>query len=1016
MALTREEFTGNDVLGANNAAISDRLNYNFLALQNEDIKVKLNGVLITPDKYTFHTDPTNAITFNSINTATTLQLTTGAPKDGVSILIYRDTDISSAKNNFSVGSSIRADDLNDNQKQAIFAVKEVKDLVDDDLVRSTDTWSSNDTEIASTAAINNRIAGLEWDKTTLDSRIDTRADARIAADATIPTISQVEGLTYNTTTLNSRIDTRADQRIASSAIAITTVQTAANESAQLALTTQEGDVVVRTDQNRSYVRNSGTAGTMADFTELLAPTGAVTSVNSNTGAITADQIAAAVEAASDSNTFTDADHTKLNNIEASATADQTDAEIKTAYENNSDTNAFTDADHTKLDGIESGATADQTDSEIKTAYENNSDTNAFTDAEKTKLSGIETGATADQSDTEIKTAYENNNDTNAFTDALLSKLNGIESGATADQTDEEIQDVVGAMLTGNTETGITVTYEDTDGTIDFVVASQTDENFTTADHNKLDGIESGATADQTAAEIRTLVDSASDSNVFTDADHTKLDGIATGAEVNVQADFNETDNTSDAFIKNKPTIPTNNNQLTNGAGFTTNTGTVTGVSGTAPITSSGGTTPAIGISAATTSTAGSMSAADKTKLDAIESGATADQTDAEVRAAVEAASDSNVFTDADHTKLNGIEASATADQTGAEIKSLYEGESDTNAFTDSGKTKLSGIETNATADQTASEIRTLVESASDSNVFTDADHTKLNGIETSADVTDAANVKAAMESFTSSVIIPDNIGIRFGADSNLRIYHDANDDWSYIVETDDEAEGLRIRGQNLILEDNAGDNYVLCRHDAEVALYYDNASKLQTTTYGVEIRGDGNSQDGAIQFNCSQNSHGVKIQAPPHSASASYTLVLPNTDGNANQVLKTDGSGNLDWVDQSGGSGGVAATGGTFTGSVTFEDAINENVFAITDAASVAIDPDNGMIQTWTLGANRTATDSLTTGQSVLLMITAGSYTLTWPTITWAGGSAPTLSTSSTTAIELWKVGSTLYGANVGDV
>ena len=50
-----------------------------------------------------------------------------------------------------------------------------------------------------------------------------------------------------------------------------------------------------------------------------------------------------------------------------------------------------------------------------------------------------------------------------------------------------------------------------------------------ADGAKLDGIESGATADQTASEIRTLVDSATDSNVFTDADHTKLDGIETGA-------------------------------------------------------------------------------------------------------------------------------------------------------------------------------------------------------------------------------------------------------------------------------------------------------------------------------------------------------------------------------------------------------------------------------------------------------------------------------------------------------
>jgi len=63
----------------------------------------------------------------------------------------------------------------------------------------------------------------------------------------------------------------------------------------------------------------------------------------------------------------------------------------------------------------------------------------------------------------------------------------------------------------------------------------------------------------------------------------------------------------------------------------------------------------------------------------------------------------------------------------------------------------------------------------------------------------------------------------------------------------------------------------------------------------------GNATKGAGQFvlNCEQNSHGIVIKGPPHSAAASYTLTLPNDDGNANQVLKTDGSGTLSWVDQS---------------------------------------------------------------------------------------------------------------------
>ena len=65
-------------------------------------------------------------------------------------------------------------------------------------------------------------------------------------------------------------------------------------------------------------------------------------------------------------------------------------------------------------------------------------------------------------------------------------------------TEEQVEDFVGGMVTGNTETGITVTYQDDDGTIDFVVASQTDENFTTADHSKLDGIEASADVTDTA--------------------------------------------------------------------------------------------------------------------------------------------------------------------------------------------------------------------------------------------------------------------------------------------------------------------------------------------------------------------------------------------------------------------------------------------------------------------------------------------------------------------------------------
>ena len=67
----------------------------------------------------------------------------------------------------------------------------------------------------------------------------------------------------------------------------------------------------------------------------------------------------------------------------------------------------------------------------------------------------------------------------------------------------------------------------------------------------------------------------------------------------------------------------------------------------------------------------------------------------------------------------------------------------------------------------------------------------------------------------------------------------------------------------------------------------------------LEAKGDGSSQDGYIQLNCSQNSHGVKIQSPAHSAGQSYKLILPTGVGTANQVLATNGNSTnqLTWID-----------------------------------------------------------------------------------------------------------------------
>ena len=64
----------------------------------------------------------------------------------------------------------------------------------------------------------------------------------------------------------------------------------------------------------------------------------------------------------------------------------------------------------------------------------------------------------------------------------------------------------------------------------------------------------------------------------------------------------------------------------------------------------------------------------------------------------------------------------------------------------------------------------------------------------------------------------------------------------------------------------------------------------------VEAKGTSGSTSGYIQLNCSENSHGIKLLGPPHSAGANYTLTFPNDDGDANQYLQTNGSGVLDWA------------------------------------------------------------------------------------------------------------------------
>ena len=108
--------------------------------------------------------------------------------------------------------------------------------------------------------------------------------------------------------------------------------------------------------------------------------------------------------------------------------------------------------------------------------------------------------------------------------AILSDGDGSFSYGSSGKTEEEIQDIVGAMVSGGTETRIGVTYDDGNGKLNFVV-----NDMTANDNTQLSN-----------AQVKAAVEAASDSNTFTDADHTKLNGIASGATATNATDQNFT--------------------------------------------------------------------------------------------------------------------------------------------------------------------------------------------------------------------------------------------------------------------------------------------------------------------------------------------------------------------------------------------------------------------------------------------------------------------------------------------
>jgi len=964
MAVTQNNYTGD--------GSTVLYNFTFPYLATTDIKVKLDGV------------DTTAYSFAN---ATTVQMNS-APANGAKVIIYRNTNNDNKKATFYPGSSIKAEDLNNNYDQILYVAQEV-----DNNAMSTlgDTAMQGDFLMGPGF-------GLQFEGSTDDDN-ETRL---VAADPTADRTITLPNVTGNVVTT--------------------------------------GDTGTVTDAMLS----GGTALTSAEKTKLAGiETGA-------TGDQTNAEIKAAVEAASDSNVFTDADHSKLNAIEASATADQTAAEIRTLVGNASDSNVFTDADHTKLDGIATSANN-------YTHPNHSGEVTSTADGATVIASNI-----VDEDNLKISNAGSNGQ--------YLQKQSGNTGGLTwADgpgavggATGVDFNDAVKVRLGSSNELELyhsgTNAYIVDNGAGDLWIKNtagddlflQSVDDIHIRPQNGEDGIKvigNGAVElyydGSTTPKLKTTSIGVEVNSTGTSAVMQKWISNTGSNERHVALYSPDTDDTSAPYTFYTP----------NSLAFKVDTGAIDlliHTDGNVQIPNDTGKLQLGTSQDLQIYSDGSNSWIKHDGDGSLYINAAGTSEDIYIRAA------DNVY-----IQTQTSESAITAVGDGG-VDLYYDGDRKFKTITSGAEVESSSGDTqlvvHAEHDDSASDA--IFKAYTQNNqancylMFGDNDDTFVGGFkyENNGDQLVFFTNNAAAWYITSDGHFRNNSDtrkIQFGASEDFSIYHDGSH--SYIDETGQgnlyiKSSGLWLRdgGDGGIQNLDGTENHIQWHANGNVELYYDGGTpKLQTTSTGVSIAGDssidGNLDLGGGVFIGTENhyfyrdsANRVSLRVGDTSGTHTYgsfanrsgvfavgcpsgDLILEvGNESTPDQAIKCINNNAVELNFDGAKKFETTSPGVSVTGDISISGSIDEHVYNCT---GTALDPSNGTMQYKTLGANTTLTESIASGESMLLMVADGSsYTVTWPTMTWVGGSAPTLATSGYSCIELWKISSTLYGCHIGDV